>query len=61
MPNSKLVLVTGVTGQQGGAVGRALITKELDSSTAALSPFFGVALAPTGEYVHDLDIRELRI
>jgi uncharacterized protein YbjT (DUF2867 family) len=27
MPNSKLVLVTGVTGQQGGAVGRALITK----------------------------------
>ncbi len=27
MANSKLVLVTGVTGQQGGAVARALITK----------------------------------
>lgn len=25
--------------------------------TAATSPFFGVALAPTGEYVHDLDIQ----
>ena len=26
-------------------------------STAALSPFFGVALAPTGEYLHNLEIR----
>ncbi len=25
--------------------------------TAARSPFFGVALAPSGEYLHDLDIR----
>lgn len=25
--------------------------------TAAVSPFFGVALAPSGEYLHDLDIR----
>ena len=27
MANSRLVLVTGVTGQQGGAVARSLITK----------------------------------
>ena len=26
-------------------------------STAALSPFFGVALAPTGEYLHNLEIQ----
>jgi len=25
--------------------------------TAAVSPFFGVALAPTGEYLHELDIQ----
>jgi hypothetical protein len=25
--------------------------------TAAVSPFFGVGIAPTGEYVYDLDIR----
>ncbi len=26
-------------------------------STAALSPFFGVALAPTGEYLHNLELQ----
>ncbi len=33
------------------------LSKGVAYQTAASSPFFGVALAPTGEYLHDLDIR----
>ncbi len=53
MPNSKLVLVTGVTGQQGGAVARALIakghrvrgmTRNVDSDAAQAVAALGVDL-----------------
>ncbi len=40
-----------------GRVPGTRLSKGVAYSTAALSPFFGVALAPTGEYLHDLDIR----
>lgn len=33
------------------------LSKGVAYSTATPSPFFGVALAPTGEYLHDLDIQ----
>jgi len=40
-----------------GRVPGTRLSKGVAYSTAAPSPFFGVALAPTGEYLHDLDIR----
>lgn len=44
-----------------GRVPGTRLSRGVAYSTAALSPFFGVALAPTGEYVHDLDIRVERL
>ncbi len=44
-----------------GRVPGTRLTKGVAYSTAAASPFFGVALAPTGEYLHDLDIRVERL
>jgi len=40
-----------------GRVPGTRLSKGVAYQTAASSPFFGVALAPTGEYLHDLDIR----
>lgn len=39
-----------------GRVPGTRLSKGVAYQTAAASPFFGVALAPTGEYLHDLDI-----
>ena len=44
-----------------GRVPGTRLSKGVAYSTAALSPFFGVALASTGEYLHDLDIRIERL
>jgi hypothetical protein len=40
-----------------GRVPGTRLSKGVAVQTAAASPFFGVAVAPTGEYLHDLDIR----
>jgi hypothetical protein len=40
-----------------GRVPGTRLSKGVAYTTAATSPFFGVALAPSGEYVHDLDVR----
>ncbi len=40
-----------------GRVRGTRLSKGLAYTTAAASPFFGVALADGGEYLHDLDIR----
>ena len=39
-----------------GRVPGTRLSKGVAYSTAATSPFFGVALAPSGEYLHDLEI-----
>jgi len=40
-----------------GRVPGTRLSKGVAYQAAAVSPFFGVALAPTGEYLHDLDIQ----
>ena len=40
-----------------GRIPGTRLSKGVAYSTAAASPFFGVAVAGAGEYVHDLDIR----
>jgi len=40
-----------------GRVPGTRLSKGVAYQTASASPFFGVAVAPTGEYLHDLDVQ----